>query len=96
VLATELDALVTAHPAMVEAYERGMVRSGRAGQVAEDVQQRLVSGGLTEQQAREAYVAVHALVLGFALVRAVREPTAPLESGLLPRLVDKLLDGLAP
>lgn len=71
--AKELDALVLAHPAMVEAYERGMVRSGRAEQVAKDVLGRLMADGLSPQQARDAYVAVHAVVLGYALMRSGRE-----------------------
>lgn len=65
--------LVAAHPAMVEAYQRGMLSSGRASQVAADVAARLVSGGLTVRQAREAYFGVHALVLGFALIRASQQ-----------------------
>lgn len=105
VFARELDALVVTHPAMVEAYERGMVRSGRAEQVASDVQQRLVVGGLTPKQAGEAYMAVHSIVLGFALIRSVRGPAVPgtpdptttqFDSDLLTRLVNKLLVGLAP
>jgi hypothetical protein len=88
----ELDALVVAHPAMVEAYQRGMVRSGRADQVATDVLDRLIADGMPPGRAREAYVAVHALVLGFALLRADPEP-GPAHSALLAQLVDRLLDG---
>lgn len=65
--------LVATHPAMVEAYQRGMLSSGRASQVAADVAARLVSSGLTVRQAREAYFGVHALVLGFALIRASQQ-----------------------
>jgi AcrR family transcriptional regulator len=99
VLAKELHTLVVTHPAMVEAYERGMVRSGRAGQIAAEVQARLVSDGMTPEQAGEAYVAVHSLVLGFAVIRSVREPDAAAirsDRDLLLRLVDKLLIGFGP
>lgn len=108
VFAKELDALVVAHPAMVEAYQRGMVRSGRASQVAADIQARLTADGLSAKQAGEAYLAVHALVLGFALMRSGQQqagqpgtdslPLAAvaLSSELLERLVNKLLDGLKP
>ncbi len=90
--ASELEALVTAHPAMVEAYQRGMVRSGQADQVATEVFGRLTADGVPPTQAREAYVAVHALVLGFALLRGGPEREVA-RTELLARLVDQLLDG---
>ena len=79
---------------MVEAYQRGMVRSGRAEQVARDVLGRLTADGLTPEQARDAYVAVHAVVLGYALMRSGRE--SDLAGVPLAHLVDKVLDGVAP
>lgn len=106
--------LVATHPAMVEAYQRGMLSSGRASQVAADVASRLLAGGLTAQQAREAYFGVHALVLGFALIRASQQqareaalasgaPAPPMSAdeaqlgrSMLTRLVEALLDGVAP
>lgn len=95
--AKELDALVVTHPAMVEAYERGLVRSGRAEQVAADVLDRLMADGLSQQQARDAYVAVHAVVLGYALMRSGREPGSDgLTTIPLSRIVDKVLEGVAP
>jgi AcrR family transcriptional regulator len=94
--AKELDALIAGHPAMVDAYGRGLVRSGLAAQVAKDVQERLVSTGLTPAQAREAYLGVHAIVLGYAVMRGA-EPTVETVLGTpLPRLIDTLLDGIAP
>ena len=89
----ELDGLLVAHPAMVEAYQRGIVRKGVADQVIADVRERLTADGLSPARAREAYVAVHALVLGFALFRNGSEPES-VSSALLTRLLDKLLDGL--
>lgn len=89
--AKELDALVMTHPAMVEAYQRGMVRSGQAQEVAKDVHERLVADGLSPEQARDAYIAVHAVVLGYALMRSGHEPATA--NVPLTRIVDALLDG---
>ena len=97
--ARKLDDLVGAHPAMVEAYQRDLLRSGRATQVVTDVVGRLTADGLTVRQAKEAYFGVQALVLGFALMRAGRPQVGgdvQVDSRLLRRLVDKLLDSLAP
>ena len=110
--AQELDALVVRHPAMVEAYKRGMTRSGRAHLVAKDVLDRLMADGLSPEQARDAYVAVHAVVLGYSLMRSGREQHAvaaasrdssrgmddvvDLTSLPLSHLVNKVLDGVAP
>lgn len=67
-----------------------------------------MADGLSPKQAGEAYLGVHALVLGFALIRAGhqhagnpddpahQERAATLSSDLLARLVNKLLDGIAP
>jgi AcrR family transcriptional regulator len=66
--AKRLHALVLAHPAMVEAYGRGIVRSDLARRVADDVKGRLVADGLTPEAAGAAYLGVHSLVLGHALI----------------------------
>ncbi|MCU1586737.1 MAG: TetR family transcriptional regulator [Frankiales bacterium] len=94
-LARKLDALVVEHPSMVEAYGRGMVGGN---QIADQVITRLTADGMDPTRAREAYVAVHALVLGFALIRGGRagapdRPGPEVASGVLSRLVDTLLDG---
>ena len=89
-----LDDLVGAHPAMVEAYQRDMLRSGKASEVAQDVVARLMADGLSEPEAREAYLGVQALVVGFALMRSGREPApgrVPLDHELVGRAVDRLL-----
>lgn len=94
--ARTLDALVLRHPAMVEAYQRGMVRSGRAEQVARDVLTRLMADGLTAKQARDAYVGVHAVVLGYALMRSGSERGESLAPRVsLNTLLEKFLDGVA-
>ena len=89
VLARRLDELVTAHPAMVDAYGRGMVHGGASATVAKDVVGRLIDGGLSEERAVEAYLGVHAIVLGGAVIRA-GVPGLPLSG-----LVDTFIDGVA-
>jgi AcrR family transcriptional regulator len=88
-LAKRFDALVTAHPAMVEAYGRDMVHSDAVTRVAKQVQERLVADGLTPEKAIEAYIGVHALVLGCATLRPSLTTTP-----LMP-LVDRLIEGIA-
>lgn len=100
-LARKLDALVVEHPSMVEAYGRGMVGGNQKNHIADEVVNRLTADGMDPTRAREAYVAVHALVLGFALIRAGRQsapdrPDPAASSNVLARLVDTLLDGFAP
>lgn len=88
-LAARLEELVTAHPAMVEAFGLGMVRGGSSAVVAREVVDRLLADGLTRQQALDGYLGVHALVLGCAVIR-------PGAAGLsVDALVERLLDGLA-
>ena len=87
--AKRLDALVVAHPAMIEAYGRDLVHGEATTQVSQGVLERLLADGLTEPQAIEAYIGVHALVLGCATLRASIHPV-PLEA-----LVDTFLDGVA-
>ena len=62
-----------------------------------DVDPRIIADPARGQY-KEAYVAVHALVLGFALIRPGREAgteTPGPASMLLARLVDRVLDGFA-
>lgn len=102
VFARRLDALLEAHPSMVEAYAQGLVRSGRAEEVATTVLERLVADGLGPEQARDAYVTVHAVVLGLAVTRAGRAAAPPLPGDVwtaLPALtsgavIDTVIDGL--
>lgn len=88
-LARKLDALVTEHPAMVEAFGRGMVGGRSSSNVGSRVVERLVADGLTARQAGEAYLAVHALVLGCAVLRGGAQEV-PLDA-----FVETLLDGVA-
>ena len=88
-LAKKLDALVTEHPAMVEAFGRGMVGGRASNNVGDRIVERLVADGLSTRQAAEAYIAVHALVLGCAVLRAGGQQI-PLDA-----FVETLLDGVA-
>lgn len=85
-LATRLEELVTTHPAMVEAFGRGMVHSTP---VPKAVVERVMADGLTAEQAIEGYLGVHALVLGAAVIRGGGQEVP------LTALVDRLLDGIA-
>lgn len=68
---------------------RGLMKGGRAREVAAAVQTRLMADGMPPEQAAEAYIGVHSLVLGYSFVRAAGRPPVPLE-----QLLDRLLDGL--
>ena len=86
-----LDDLVSSHPAMVDAYGRGIVRSPAARRVANEMLERLATGGLSAAKARDAYIGVHAIVLGYAVIRP-RVDNAGQDH--LLHLVDTFLDGL--
>jgi AcrR family transcriptional regulator len=104
--AKKFDALVEKHPAMVDAYGRGLVRSELARRVEQDVESRLIADGLTAAQARCAYLGVHALVLGHAVLRSgfaiadaqaaegSRRTSRPRRDASLQLLVDQLLEGV--
>lgn len=88
-LARRLDALVEKHPAMLEAFGRGMVHGGASRRVSQKIVDRLIGDGLTVEQAMHGYLGVHALVLGSAVIRSDSQ-----EIPLMP-LVERLLDGVA-
>lgn len=73
--ATNLAELVIEHPGMLGAYAAGVVNTGQAMRVADQVVERLLADGLTPDEAVEAYVGVHMLVLGYVVF--VRPPDAP-------------------
>lgn len=87
--ARRLDALVVAHPAMIEAYGRDLVHGDATTHVSKEVLERLLADGLTTEQAIEAYVGVHALVLGCAVLRS------SIKRVPLAAIVDRFLDGVA-
>lgn len=89
-LAAKLDELVTEHPAMVDAFGRGIVHGEASVRVSSAIGDRLLADGLSPEQVVRAYLGVHALVLGCAVLRAgVPDPPVAV-------LVDALLDGIAP
>ena len=87
-LAKKLDALVTEHPAMVEAFGRGIVQSRGETNVGQEVVSRVMADGLTQEQAVEGYFGVHALVLGAAVIRSGGQELPVMD------FVDRLLEGL--
>ena len=87
-LAKRLDGLVTEHPAMVEAFGRGIVQSRGETNVGHEVVRRVMADGLTQEQAVEGYFGVHALVLGAAVIRRGGQELPVTD------LVDRLLEGL--
>ena len=86
--AKRLDALIVAHPAMIEAYGRDLVHGETTTRVAKELLDRLVADGLTPEQATHAYIGVHALVLGCAIIR-FGIPLVPLTA-----IVDRFLEGV--
>lgn len=93
-----LSAVVERHPAMLEAYAHGAVRTPSALQAAETVLSRLRDGaGLSRDEALVVYEAVHGLVLGHALLRrAASQPAGPDLAGLasdLPHVREMLAAG---
>lgn len=70
--AAQLNELVSRHPAMVQAYAGGLIRTPQALRVAEQVVGALCRDGLTPDGAATAYASVHSLVLGQALLYAGR------------------------
>lgn len=89
-----LDALVHEHPAMLEAYARGAVRTPTALQVADLVLGRLRAGGLSVVEALTLYEAVHALVLGHALLARSATATTPVVPVDLPYAAEAFAAGL--
>jgi TetR/AcrR family tetracycline transcriptional repressor len=85
-----LSEMLHEHPAMTEAYGQGVVHSDLALRVAETVLSRLLSAGMGEHLATEAYAAVHALVIGTAVLhRGTGQalPREPLEPAAFPALL---------
>lgn len=66
--ATNLAELVVEHPAMLGAYAAGVVNTGQAMRVADDVLGRLLDDGLSAEEALQAYLGVHMLVLGYVVL----------------------------
>jgi AcrR family transcriptional regulator len=74
--AARLSDLIDRHPALIDAFAAGQMQTPIAMSAAEHMLQRLLDGGLPTRGAGVAYAAMHALVLGQAVLReAGRTPT---------------------
>jgi AcrR family transcriptional regulator len=69
VFADNLSDLLEDHPALIDAFAAGQMRTSIAMAVADQMLQRLLDGGLPLRDAGVAYAALHALVLGHAVLR---------------------------
>jgi len=67
--AESLSELIARHPALVDAFAAGQMSTEVAMSVADQMLQRLLDGGLPLRVAGVAYAAMHALVLGHAVLR---------------------------
>jgi AcrR family transcriptional regulator len=76
--ADNLSELIDDHPALIEAFAQGQMRTAIAASVANQMLERLLAGGLPLRGAGTAYAAMHALVLGHAVLReAGKSVTTP-------------------
>jgi hypothetical protein len=97
--ASSLAELVGEHPALLQAYANGAVKTPAALRVAERVLAQLQAGGLSARLAAEAYGGVHAIVLGQALLQ--HAPTRPIDvaavdAGEFPLVVETVQAGRRP
>lgn len=74
--AASLSGLIDEHPAIIEAFAAGQMRTEIAMSVADQMLQRLLDGGLPVRAAGVAYAAMHAMVLGHAVLREAGKPQA--------------------
>ena len=76
--AARLSDLIDRHPALIDAFAEGQMHTPMAMSAADHMLQRLLDGGLPARKAGVAYAAMHALVLGQAVLReAGRTTTSP-------------------
>lgn len=74
--ADSLSELIDQHPAIIEAFAAGQMRTQIAMSVADQMLQRLLDGGLPVRAAGVAYATMHAMVLGHAVLREAGKPAA--------------------
>jgi AcrR family transcriptional regulator len=74
--AARLSDLVDRHPALIDAFAAGQMHTPIAMSAADHMLQRLLDGGLPTRAAGVAYAAMHALVLGQAVLREAGRTTA--------------------
>jgi len=73
--AARLSDLIDRHPALIDAFAAGQMHTPIAMSAAEHMLQRLLDGGLPTRSAGVAYAAMHALVLGQAVLREAGKTT---------------------
>ncbi|MDP9100945.1 MAG: TetR/AcrR family transcriptional regulator [Actinomycetota bacterium] len=73
--AGSLSELIDEHHALIEAFAEGQMRTELAASVADHMLQLLLDGGLPLRGAGVAYAAMHALVLGHAVLREAERST---------------------
>jgi AcrR family transcriptional regulator len=76
-----LSDLIGRHPALIDAFGAGQMRTAVAMSIADQMLQRLLDGGLPLREAGVAYAAMHAIVLGHAVLREAAS-AAPTEAPL--------------
>lgn len=86
--ANSLSELIDEHPALIEAFAEGQMRTAIAMSVADKMLERLLAGGLPLRAAGTAYAAMHALVLGHAVLREAGKSAAVSESAPTLTAVD--------
>ena len=74
--AESLSDLIDKHPALIDAFAQGQMRTAIAMSVADQMLERLIAGGLPLRGAGVAYASMHALVLGHAVLREAERATA--------------------
>ena len=74
--ADNLSDLIEQHPALIEAFAAGQISTDVAMSVANRMLQLLLDGGLPLRSAGVVYAAMHAVVLGHAVLREGRKATA--------------------
>lgn len=75
--AANLSDLIEQHPALIDAFAAGQMRTEIAMSVADQMLQRLLDDGLPIQSAGVAYAAMHAVVLGHAVLREAGKIITP-------------------
>jgi AcrR family transcriptional regulator len=73
--AARLSDLIDRHPALIDAFAQGQMHTPIAMSAADHMLQRLLDGGMPTRQAGVAYAAMHALVLGQAVLREAGRTT---------------------
>jgi AcrR family transcriptional regulator len=71
-----LSSLIEEHPALIEAFAEGQMRTAIASSAADHMLQRLLAGGLPLAAAGVAYALMHAVVLGHSVLRQAARTAA--------------------